>query len=96
MIGDGFERRRNQDEKDYNFPITNDEVLKICKTKNVISHVVITPTLQKDYRSTTTKIVNAEDQTRLLNSMSLNTTTHDRSLLPRIVEKIHRYGWQSP
>lgn len=38
MIRRGFERR-NRDENDYSFLITNDEVLQISKTEDVISHV---------------------------------------------------------
>ena len=38
IIGGGFERRRNR-ESDYNFLITNDVVLWICKTEDVILHV---------------------------------------------------------
>ena len=38
MIRHGFERR-NRDENDFTFMITNDEVLQLCKTEDVISHI---------------------------------------------------------
>ena len=38
MIRRGFERR-NGDENDYSFLITNHELLQICKTEDVITHV---------------------------------------------------------
>lgn len=38
MIRHGFERR-NRDNDDFGFVITNNDVLQICKTEDVISHV---------------------------------------------------------
>ena len=87
MIQRGFERR-NRDENDYSFLITNHELLQICKTEDVITHVEKQQTkylahiARRSNANTAKRLLfnnnknhKREDQSRLLNSMFLRTTT---------------------
>ena len=38
MIGDGY-KRRNETEADFSFVHSNDDVLNICKTYNILEYV---------------------------------------------------------
>ena len=62
MIRRGFERR-DRDNEDFGYVLTNDYVLQLCETENVISHV---ETQQFKYLSHISRLSNDNSAKKLL------------------------------